>query len=79
MPTGTLVRFGVYLTRERRKQLLLTAIEEEISATKLVARLIADYLDRCPQPKTALEEAREAPKAESHDKEQIPKDTPLGI
>ena len=64
MPSKKLVRFGVYLTRERRKQLLLTAIEEEISATKLVERLIANYLDRCTEPKMALENAREATQGE---------------
>src|SRR5262249_21128072 len=40
-----LVRVGVYLTDERRQQLLLRAIAERTSATKLVERLIAGYLD----------------------------------
>lgn len=39
-------RFGVYLDRDTRKQLLKAAIDEDIPATKLVEKLIRDYLAR---------------------------------
>lgn len=37
-------RFGVYLDLETRKALLKAAIDEGVSATELVERLIKDYL-----------------------------------
>jgi len=37
-------RYGVYLDLETRKALLKAAIDEGISATQLVERLIKDYL-----------------------------------
>ena len=38
------VRYGVYLPIELRRKLLKVAIDEGISATKIVERLIKNYL-----------------------------------
>ena len=43
-PKPKLVRYGVYLPIELRRELLKAAIDEGISATKLVERLIRQYL-----------------------------------
>ncbi len=43
-PKRKLVRYGVYLPIELRRDLLKVAIDQGISATKLVERLIKDYL-----------------------------------
>ncbi len=42
-------RFGVYLDRATREQLVIRAIKEGVSATELVERLINNYLRKGPK------------------------------
>ena len=42
-------RFGVYLDRATRERLVIRAIQEGVSATELVERLIRQYLRKGPK------------------------------
>jgi hypothetical protein len=42
-------RFGVYLDRATRDRLVIRAIQEGVSATELVERLIRQYLRKGPK------------------------------
>ena len=42
-------RFGVYLDRKTRERLVIRAIQEGVSATELVERLIRQYLRKGPK------------------------------
>ena len=46
---GRTVKMTIYLSEETRKALRIRAIEDETSATKLVERLILDYLKSKPK------------------------------
>ena len=47
---GNTVQMTIYLREETRKALRIRAIEDETSATKLVERLILNYLKTKPKP-----------------------------
>ncbi len=46
---GPIVKMTIYLTEETRKALRIRSIEEGTSATKIVEKLILDYLKRKPK------------------------------
>lgn len=43
---GKIVRLGVYLPEDLHKALMHRCIDENISATKMVERLIREYVER---------------------------------